>query len=410
MRIAEINMKHIGSTGKIMFGIAEVAASNGHEVFTFSPKYYIRRKKMDAPIINKHFYFGYRWESMLHYILGEVTGFQGIWSYFGTKQLIRKLRRLKPDILHLHNLHNFTFCLPLLFDYIKKDNIPTIWTLHDCWPMTGKCPYFDIARCSKWKTGCYQCPTLRDYPKAYLDQVKHMWALKRKWFTGISNMTLVTPSEWLMRIVQDSYLSGYPVKVIRNGIDLEIFRPLKDTALYSKYGIPKNKHIVLGVAFAWDKRKGIDVFIDLSKELPDRYKIVLVGTNEDIDLMLPDQIISIHRTQNQTELAELYSLADVFINPTREDNFPTVNLEALACGTPVITFRTGGSPEAIDEDSGICVECDDIGMLKESIFKVCESSAFSMEACVNKATCFSKQNCFQEYIELYEKIFECKKG
>lgn len=404
MRIAEVNMMHVGSTGKIMFGIAEIASSLGNEVHTFSPIYYEKGKKMDAVEIHNHLYFGTLRETIAHYIFAEITGFHGFGSYFGTKQLIQQLKKIQPDIIHLHNLHNFTINIPELFSYIKKEKVKTVWTLHDCWAMTGKCPYFDLVECEKWKTGCNKCLALHDYPKAYIDQVRLMWKLKRKWFTGIDNMTLVTPSKWLANIVQESFLSDYPVKVIHNGIDLRIFTPSHNKEIYQKYKIPHDKHIVLGVAFDWGKRKGLDVFIELAKRLSNEYQIIMVGTNDVVDQILPSQILSIHRTQDQKELASLYSIADVFINPTREDNFPTVNLESLACGTPVITFNTGGSPESINNHCGICIEIDDIDNLERSIYTVCENHLFTTEKCIENATLFSQRDKFTEYVRLFEQI------
>lgn len=404
MRIAEINMMHIGSTGKIMFGIAQTASMLGHEVYTFSPRYYQRGKKFEDVKIPNHFFFGSSEENKIHYILAEATGLHGYGSFVGTKQLIKKLETIKPDILHLHNLHNMSINLPMLFSYIKKRNIKTVWTLHDCWPITGKCPYFDIVKCRKWMNGCYKCPVLHEYPKAYIDIVREMWKFKRKWFTGIKNMILVSPSIWLAENVKKSYLSVYPIKVINNGIDLSIFKPVIKIDVYKKYGISSDKKIVLGVSFDWGKRKGLDAFIELSKRLSDEYQIVLVGTNESVDKILPSSIISVHRTQNQNELAEIYSISNVYVNPTREDNFPTVNLEALACGTPVITYNTGGSPECIDDSCGICVECDDYDSLTEKICYVCEDKAFSSSDCVKKASNYEQNACYKKYIDLYQSM------
>lgn len=404
MRIALINMMHVGSTGKIMLGIAESASSQGHEAYTFSPYYYQKGQKPNMSPISNHLYFGSLKENMIHHGFAEISGLYGFGSCIGTKQLIKRLKEIRPDILHLHNLHNFTINLPMLFSYIKNEGINTVWTFHDCWPVTGKCPYFDIAGCDKWKTGCFHCPALHDYPKAYTDRVKLMWKLKQKWFTGIDRMTLVTPSKWLADIVKESFLSDYPVKVIHNGIDLKVFKPSFDLAVYTRYNIPEGKSILLGVAFDWDKRKGLDVFMDIARELPDRYQIVLVGTNESIDKMLPDNIITIHRTQDQKELAALYSIADVLVNPTREDNFPTVNIEALACGTPVITFRTGGSPECLDDTCGTSVACNDTMNMLNGIRRICDTQPFSPEACVARASMFDQSTKFAEYVQLYEQI------
>lgn len=401
MRVASINMIHTGSTGKIMLGIAECARARSHEVHTFSPNIYYVGQKMDAPLIEGHSYFGFIKENMLHLALSQATGIFECFSWFGTRQLIRQLDQINPDIIHLHNLHNNSLDVRSLFRYIKRKQIKVVWTLHDCWSMTGKCPHFVVAKCDKWKTGCHHCSVLREYPKTYVDQTKLMWQMKKKWFSGVKDMVVVTPSEWLAGIVKQSYLSEYPLKVINNGIDLSVFQPTY-TDIRQRYGISADKHIVLGVAPGWDDKKGLDVFVKLAQCLPVDYQIVLVGTDDKSDNQLPENIISIHRTQNQYQLAEIYSAADVFVNATREDTFPTVNIEALACGTPVITFRTGGSPEIIDETCGSVVNCGDVGALEREIIRVCNEKPYSQDACIIRACQFDQKEKFKEYVMLYE--------
>lgn len=403
MKIVAINMLHTGSTGKIMLGIAKRARTHGCEVYTFSPNTYYVKKKIIFPEIEGHSYFGYRKENMLHLALSQATGFFECFSFFGTRKLIKQIDEIQPDIIHLHNLHNNSIDVRSLFRYIKKKNIAVVWTLHDCWAMTGKCPHFDFIKCDKWMSGCNRCPVLREYPKTYFDQTKKMWELKKKWFVGVNDMTLVTPSKWLGNIVSRSYLSNYPVKVINNGIDLESFRPTR-SCVRQTLGIDESIYMVLGVAFDWESRKGLDVFIELADSLPANYRIVLVGVSDKIRSRLTDQIIALPRTNNQRELAELYTAADVFVNPTREDNFPTVNLEALACGTPVITFDTGGSPESLNDSCGIVVACDDVDTLKESICRVCSEQIFSEEACISRAQKYDETDRFDEYLKLYEEI------
>ena len=226
-----------------------------------------------------------------------------------------------------------------------------------------------------------------------------MWSLKKKYFTGINHCILVTPSQWLADLVKQSFLKGYPVKVINNGIDLSVFKPT-ESGFREKYGLEDVK-IVLGVASGWGKRKGLDVFIELAKRLLDDYRIVLVGTDDNVDKQLPSNIISIHRTQNQKELAEIYTAANVFANPTREDTFPTVNMESLACGTPVVTFRTGGCPEILDETCGSVVDCDDVGALEIEIRRICDEKPYSVEACLARAQKFDMNDRFKEYLDLY---------
>ena len=227
--------------------------------------------------------------------------------------------------------------------------------------------------------------------------------MKRDCFCGFDALTVVTPSHWLAELVGKSYLREYPIQVIHNGIDLEIFKP-RSSDFRRKYGFSDDQHLILGVSLGWNERKGLDVFVDLSKKLPDSYRIVLVGTDDRTDTSLPENIISIHRTQNASELAGIYSAADVFVNPTREENYPTVNMEALACGTPVLTFRTGGSPEIPDETCGAVVDCDEVEALEREIVRICTEKPYSRDDCVNRAKSFDQNERFKEYLDLYEKI------
>lgn len=401
MKIAEINMCSYGSTGKIMFGIAECAREEGHIVETYSGYIYLKGNKSKPAKISNHNLFGSKFGSFLHTALGKVFARNGFYSYFDTKKLIRRLKKYNPNVLHLHNLHAFCINLPLLFRYIKKNNVRTVWTLHDCWAFTGHCPHFDMIGCEKWRTGCGGCNCYKDAPKVYWDNSKAMFKKKRKMFTGVENMTLVTPSAWLADLVKQSFLKDYPVKVINNGIDLNIFKPT-ESDFREKYNC-KGKFIVLGVAFGWGKRKGLDVLLELAKRLDERFQIVLVGTDENVDKQLPKNIISIHRTQNQTELAEIYTAADLFVNPTREENYPTVNMESLACGTPIITFKTGGSPEITDETCGKVVEKNDIDGMYNAIINVKEYYPFSKENCLKRAKSFDMWDKFNGYIQLFER-------
>lgn len=401
MKTVLINSCNFGSTGNIMLEIAETAENGGYTAAVCYPQSRDNSRKQKE----KDFIIGTRFSRNIHLQLAGITGLNGCFSYFSTLKLLKKLDKLKPDIIHLHNLHNCYINLPLLFKYIKKHNIKTVWTLHDCWAFTGHCPHFDMIGCDKWKTGCYGCPQYKEYPKSLFDNSKIMYRLKRKWFSGVKNMTIVTPSEWLASLVKESYLKDYPVKVINNGIDLNVFKPT-ESDFRKKYAL-ENKYIVLGVAFGWGRRKGLDVFIELARRLDkEKYKVVLVGTDDNVDKLLPENIISIHRTQNQTELAKIYSAADVFANPTREENYPTVNMEVLACGTPVVTFNTGGSPEMLDETCGAAVAKDDADAMYNEIIRICETKPYSVEACIKKAKGFDKNEKFGEYIRLYEVLNE----
>lgn len=397
MRIVQINGGAKGSTGKIMMGIAEVARAQGHEVMCASP---ITTTNRHAGKDCGYYRIGTFNSRRMNVALARITGFNGCFAWAETLRLLKKIDEFKPDILQLHNLHDSYINLPMLFSYIKKRNIPTVWTLHDCWAFTGQCPHFTMVGCDKWKTGCHDCPQYKEYPSSLYDHTKSMWRLKKKWFTVINNLTLVTPSEWLAGLVKRSYLKEYPVKVINNGIDLSVFKPTPSD-FRERYGIPKEKHIVLGVSFAWGERKGLDCFIEMAKRLDAQYQIVLVGTDDKTDKQLPRDIISIHRTQNQKELAEIYTAADVFVNPTREEVFGLVNVEAQACGTPVITFRSGGSPECIDENSSVVVESFE--EMLEAIKKKGHASP-NPDACIKSANRFDEKGKYSDYIKLYSEM------
>ncbi len=390
-KLAIINAVPYGSTGKIVRGIAGVARKKGWDALICYSWTKSLKKSNDKDVMVGSF-FG----KAMHMLLARLTGLNGCFSVLDTWRLIRRLKRYRPDVINLHILHNWNVNLPMLFSYIKKSGIPVIWTMHDCWAFTGQCPCFDMVKCDKWKSGCHHCAQYREYPQAYVDQTKGMWKRKKKWFSGVRNLTIVTPSVWLSGLIGQSYLAEYPVKVIRNGIDLDVFQPT-ESDFRAKYHL-EDKKILLGVAFGWGKRKGLDVFIELARRLDESYQIVLVGTDEETDKLLPDGILSIHRTQDQHELAGIYTAADLFVNPTREDNYPTVNMEAIACGTPVLTFRTGGSPESIGDSCGAVVECDDIDGLERAARELAPKKKELSSACLDHARSFDMNDRFEEYL------------
>lgn len=394
MKVVEINTGFRGSTGTIMLSIAELVRSCDGEAYTFSEK-----KPGVAPI--GHQFFGTKIENLFHRGVSVFSGISGKGSKFGTKELLKQIDVIHPDILHLHNLHGWYINLPMLFDYIKKNNVRTVWTLHDCWGFTAQCSHFTMEKCEKWKTGCYDCPRYRLYPYTFVDRTDKMWLLKKEWFTGVRNLTIVTPSQWLGNLVKQSFLGEYNVRVINNGINLDIFKPT-ESDFREKYRL-QNKKIVLGVASSWSDRKGLDVFIKLSQSLDEKYKVVLVGTDNTIDKILSEDIISIHRTHNQTELAEIYTAADVFVNPTREETFGLVNVEAIACGTPVVTFDVGGTSETVDENTGIVVKCDDFEGMKNAISQIAPNG-IQFSDCKKHVEKFRVENKFQEYIDLYKEV------
>ena len=402
MKIVAINSMAIGSTGKIMLGIQKCAEDKGIDYNS----YYGAWETCDH--IAKCHKFGYKVENVLSEVAYRFTGIQHIGSLLGTATLIRKLKADKPDVIHLHNLHLWVINVPMLFSYIKKENIKVVWTLHDCWAFTGQCPHYSMVDCQKWKTGCGKCPQKKSYPMSYVDATSVMWKLKRKWFSGVKELVIVTPSKWLESQVKGSYLQNYQITTVHNGINLDVFKPTYGD-IYNYYTSLKKK-IILGVAFDWGEKKGLDVFNDLANRLSDDYLILLIGTNNKVKELLDSRIIAINRTKNQIELAEYYTLADVFVNPTRQEVLGLVNIEANACGTPVITFDSGGSPECITEKTGVVVGINDVDSLEKEIKIICNGEKnFSIEECMLQAKKFSDKDRFDEYVELYERLTYDKK-
>ncbi len=399
MKIFEINSGNYGSTGNIMLNIAETARLSGHSVKVA----YRQSRSVTANDRADEIQIGNSFYGLTHRVIGEYLGLEGLGSVISTLKLIKQIKEFNPDVIHLHILHGWYLNLPLLFRFLSKYNKKVVWTMHDCWAFTGHCAYFDMSKCNKWKNSCYDCPSYKNYPYSKIDNSRILFKIKKKYFLGLNELVIVTPSEWLAKLVKQSFLQKYPVRVINNGINFDTFYP-KTTDFRLKNYIPEEKFVVLGVSFDWDERKGLDVFKKLANELDDKYQLILIGTNEKIENDLPNNIIKIRRTKNADVLAEIYSSVDLFVNPTREDNFPTVNIEALACGTPVLTFKTGGSPEIINDKCGSVVNCDDYESLKNEIIRICETKPFSSSDCTERAKLFDMNDKFREYVKLYEEI------
>lgn len=374
----------IGSTGKICTQIADKYISKGNTCIIaygrgiVPTEYKAIAKRIGSDIGVKL--------SVLH---TRITDKHGFFNKRATKKFLKWANEYNPDVVWLHNIHGYYINVEMLFEWIKsRPAMQVKWSFHDSWPFTGHCSYADQKRCDKWIKGCYDCKFKKDYPSSYVDNSFKNYRAKKKAFLGVKNMTLYAASKWMSNNLKKSYLSQYDVKVMDNGVDLEIFKPTPGD-LREKYNL-ENKYIVLGVSFAWGIKKGLDVFVELSKRLGQEYAIVLVGTNEKIARSLPDSIITINRTHNQEELAKIYTAADVFVNPTREDTYPTVNMESICCGTPVITFETGGSPESIDENTGSVVPCNDVDALYKEIIRICTEKPYTTEMCVEAGKRFDK--------------------
>ena len=399
--LLQINsVANTGSTGRIAEGIGLAAIKAGW-------KSYIAYGRYANPSRSELIKIGNKWDIWNHVLQTRLFDRHGLVSKQATKRLIQQIEEIKPDIIHLHNIHGYYLNYPILFEYLSKTNIPVVWTLHDCWPFTGHCAYFSYINCEKWKWQCKQCMNKKEYPTSLgLDNSNTYYLLRKKHFTSISNLTLVPVSDWLENLVRQSFLQNYQLKRIYNGVDTAIFHPMPTSnSILNKYPIP-NSNFVLGVANVWEKRKGLQDFIQLRKFLPAFYSIVLVGLNSRQITELPNGIIGIQRTENIEQLRDLYASALAFVNPTWEDNFPTTNLESLACGTPVITYRTGGSPEAISPETSFVVEQGDIQGMVNAIEKICQEGKENYsKACRDRAVrYFNKEERFQEYIDLYNQI------
>ena len=373
-----------GSTGRIVKDIGETLEKEGHEYVALYGREPINNDSHAVFIGNPN-------DARIHAGLSRITDKCGFYSKNATQKAIEFIKKYNPDVIHLHNLHGYYINIELLFLYLKNEyQGKIIWTLHDCWAFTGHCVHYTYAKCCKWKTGCYHCPEKKRYPASiFFDNSQKNYRKKQELFTGLTNLTIVTPSDWLANQVKESFLREYNCVVVNNGIDIEVFCPQKK----------ENKRpYVLNVLDGLDERKGFSDLVKISEAVSGKYDVVVIGVSEKEAVQVPASIKAVCRTNSQQELAQYYSNADYFVNTTYEDTFPTVNIEALACGTPVITYRSGGSPEIIDYKSGITVEPGDY----EAIITILmNNKAPTEEMCRKRAMNYNKWDKYAEYINLY---------
>lgn len=394
-KLLQINITaNWGSTGKIAESIGIAAMNSGWDS-------YVAYGRWCNPSHSHLIKVGGRWGKYFHFAEQSVCDNEGLCSRSATRRLIRQIEELKPDIVHLHNIHDHYLNYNILFEYLNQTGVKVVWTFHDCWAFTGHCFHFVTKDCMRWKTGCYSCPMKNVLPKTILDRSRENYELKKRLFGGCKNLTIVPVSDWMAGFVRQSFLKDKRIEVIKNGVDLNVFRPLEKMEEEGAFR-------VLAVSSVWNKEKGLYDIFKLRELLPDNYQITIVGLTTKQVEELPSGIKGIQRTQNVQELVQLYSDSDVLINPTYADTFPTVNLEALACGTPVITYRTGGSPEAISDETGCVVEQGDTNALAASVENVClRGKLHFVEACRKRAeTYFDKDKCFEKYVKLYEELIK----
>ena len=394
------------STGRIMQEIGELAMLHGWKTYMAYSKGRDGIKECKSEIVP----VGDVWSTAWHGLETRLLDRHGLASDRATREFVKRIEEIAPDIVHIHNIHGYFLNYRILFDFLSRSGIPVVWTVHDCWLYTGHCYYYSYAGCNKWQTGCGHCPQKKEFPASYFSDRSHRnWLDKKTAFTSmpLDKLTIVPVSDWIREEMSRSFLKDYHFQVIHNGINTEVFDVYDATAVRQQYSLG-DKYIFLGVASIWSREKGLADFIKMSELIGQDEVIVLVGIKPEDMKLLPKNVVAIARTENIRQLAELYSAADVFINPTWQDNYPTVNLEAIACGTPVVTYRTGGSIEAITDTTGFIVEQGDVAGLvdaarciirrgKEAYRNVCRQYAVAN---------FRKEDRYADYLNLYRQLTE----
>ena len=402
MRVAHINVTSELSTGGIALGICESLQRHGHAAL-------LCHARGGIPEAVPSYRIGTRLDTLVHAGLARLFDCAGFVSRRATRRLIRQLTLYRPDIVHLHNLHGYYLHLPLLMNYLYDANIPVVWTLHDCWPFTGHCAHYAMAKCERFRTGCHNCPNLRQYPKSLLlDRSRENWLKKREAITALTKLTLVAPSQWLMREAGKSFLSDYPIHVLPSGIDLQAFRPAGEDDVQSAIGRYKlhrhgEKPIVLSVASAWCAAKGINDLIDLRELLQDEAVIVVVGMTEKQMELLPPEIIGVPLVRGAHNLRALYTAADLYISLSYEESQGLTLIEALACGTQVLCYDQTALPEIVTEDTGAVVPTGDLHAVADAC-RALLSDPKMPDACYARACEFDRGTQFEEYVALYEEM------
>ena len=398
----QINSGIVGSTGTIMLSIDKYARKAGMKTYMTS----VNNRSSAADYPSNHIAIGTILEKHIHRKLAYLTGNEGGYSYFATKRLLKTIDKIQPDIIHLHNLHINYVNLGLLFDYLKShSSIKLVWTLHDCWAYTGHCRYYDMEGCDRWQTQCHDCKVYRSYPQSRIDNSDKMYRRKKTWFLGVPNLALVTPSKWLNDEIKKSFLKDYDSYIISNGIDTNVFS-FRKSNIREEYELG-DKFVIVGSAYHWSKRKGYDCFIKLAKMLDDGFSILLVGGMSDEQEKECDRngIKHIPLVSSKERLAEVYSAGNVFFNPTREEMFGLVNIEAEACGIPVITFDSGGSPECIGEGCGFVVNKEDVSGAAEKIRWLRDHTEIVDSGNIRDwAKGFESERTYKAYLDLYRNL------
>lgn len=393
---------NVGSVGRVAEQIGEAVIANGW-------KSYIAYARDNQSSSSASYKIGSAKDLYYHVIYTRLTDRHGFASKNATNKLINKIKEVNPDIIHLQHVHGYFLNIELLFNFLSEAGLPVIWTFHDCWSFTGHCAHYEFVDCQKWQIQCEKCPQTFEYPKSYKDNSHKNYTDKKRLFNSVQNLTIVPVSEWLGDETRKSFLKENSIEVIQNGIDIDKFSYKDNPALKEKH-LSLDKFVILGVASPWNEKKGLQYFVELAARLNEDFKIILIGLSKSQIRKLPANIIGLERTGNIQELAEYYSLADVFVNPTLEDTFPTTNLEAQACGTPIITFRSGGSPEAVGEKTGIVIDKENIDQLIAAIHEIkSKTKAYYSDSCRARVEeLYDKKINFIKYIDLYKRKLDKK--
>ncbi len=404
MKIFQISSEiNSGSVGRIAEQIGQKILDNGFNSYIA----YGRKALKSSSITLK---IGNNFEIIKNAIHTRLTDRHGFASTGSTEELIRKISEISPDLIHLQHLHGYFINVEVLFNFLKLSKIPVVWTFHDCWSFTGHCAHFDFIGCNKWENQCFKCEQINEYPKSlFLDNSYKNFNDKKRLFNSIDNLTIVPVSDWLAQKVKKSFLREHNCVVIKNGIDINAFYIKKSRIFLDSNYNTTNMFVILGVASNWDPKKGLDDFIRLNKLIDNKiYKIILIGLSKKQIKSLPDSIIGVERTENVSQLADFYSAADVFLNLTLEDTYPTTNLEAISCGTPVITYNTGGSPESVSSKTGFVVKKGSLDEIMTALDEIKKNSrSYYEKNCREYAELnFDSRNKFEDYIELYKKILK----
>lgn len=398
-RLLQINIvsNHL-STGFIVEDVSKVAQGRGWDT-------YVCYGRKAIPGVNKEYRIGSPIETIWHYIENRLFDNEGLASRFATYRLIRYIKRIHPDIVHLHNVHDHYLNYRILFGFLNKTNIQVVWTFHDFWAITGHCHHFIDAPCYRWKTQCYDCPLQHSTVNSVIDKSRRNYSFKKQLFTACNNLTIVPVSAWVGEAVMQSFLKDKRIEIIPNGINIEEFsgKDVKECNLF-----PREKFVIMALARQWSygDRKGLNEYLKLSKKLKDDELIVLVGMSQELSGQMPGNIVGLPRISDKKELVSLYSRADVLLSLSAAETFGLTIVEANICGTPAVVYDNTAPPSLITPKTGFVAKNKDIDDVynKIQIIKAKGCSAYSKDCIEFVKQNYDKNKNYQRYIDLYDEL------